>query len=439
MQQAMVQRQKQLMHLQQQQQQQQLQNKMQPPESTSEITSNTKVPDTSVPAVSSGATGPQSSPSGGSSSFWNGAIMWTVAMPGNKRNQAVTFVSAHCAPNTSKDTLMLPWQQRLNISEVQSITLSALQSYAAKNSTPCILFQPLNVPMPNRPSNSGGSTPAPQQTNEAMYVMLAKMIDSKKSCAFIPLQGVNCTSEAGMVLVPTATQAGSSTKRLLGLIFRQSVPWHLFGASTAAGQTQGSVAQAPQQQPQQLLQPPPMPRTSFTPATAGSNPGAQIPLPSNNTPLQQAALFQPQQQMNQMNQMTNSSLAPASFNPQLPAWAQQSATQVPQSASPVKFPSVPLQSNSAAPSNNLEFDLQSLSNQFNFNASVPPPQLLQQTQQSQPQAQQQPVPNFNPAMLNNLWAMQGNSSDQSQQSSTGQQPAPLDLDALQRLLGLNQS
>ena len=225
MQQTMLERQKQLMHQQQQLQQQQLQQQQQQPAVVQNVDSKNAATIPAAPSVLAPASSAQQKRSGNVQPFWNGAIMWSVALPNNTRNQAATFVAAHCAPNTSKDTLMLPWPQKLSISEVQAISISALQAYAAKNSTSCILFQPLNIPI-QRPQANGA---APQQTNETMYMMLARMIDSKKSCAFISLQGENCTPEAGIVVVPTPTQAGASSRRLLGLIFRQAVPWHLFG------------------------------------------------------------------------------------------------------------------------------------------------------------------------------------------------------------------
>lgn len=452
MQQAMVQRQKQLMHIQQQQQMSssslssstaaQVAN---PPNITAAPSTLSNPTPYLLSSLSAPMTGQSISPAG-AQPFWNGAIMWTVALANNKRNQAVTFVSAHCAPNTLRDALMLPWQQRLNISEVQSITLASLQSYAAKNSIPCVLFQPLNVPIPARPQTGGA--PAPQQTNETMYHMLAKMIDSKKSCAFISLQGENCTPEAGMVLVPTSTQAaGPTNKRLLGLVFKQAVPWQQFSsplATTSMGQTQGGSNAVPSFPSQQLgqigqQQAKMEPSNSFlsnSSSLVSSNPLATV---LGSAAIPQQALFQPQQPPSDQINATSSI---STTSQQMPLWAQPLASatfptvQAPPSALPsstTTFPTMPLQAISLPLSDmntNGNFDLQALGNQFNLNA--------QQPSLSQEQSQLTQPPAFN---TSNFWTnpAQNSNNISMPNNNPAQSTAPLDMDAIQRLLGLNTS
>ena len=422
LQQSMMQRQKQAMQQQMLQQQQSTAN---PPINDASTALAIPAASSAMPSLltASPQIQAQQKKPGGVQAFWSGAILWTIALPNNKRNQAMTIVSAHCAPNTAKDTLLLPWPQRLNISEVQAISMSSLQAYAAKNSTSCILFQPLNAAALPRPQ--GGAPP--QQSNETMYVMLAKMIDSKKSCAYISLQKENHPSEAGIVIVPTPTQAGGNSRRLLGLVFRHAVPWHLFGST--AGQPPTLQGQQMPQAPQQLSMPP----AGQFGTSSNTAPQSQVQASLSSLPLQQG-LFQPQQHASQLS----SSLTSAPSHQQLPVWAQPIAptsfapshvNSNDSSSTPFAPPAAPpLPSASPADilgSSGIDFD--TLSRRLNF--------------PGQPQVnQQQPAPpSVTAGMFNsNIWNTPTTASQTNQQQAIDPpSSSSIDLEALQRLLGLN--
>jgi hypothetical protein len=451
MQQTMELRQRQLMHQQQQaQQQQQGQQQVQKSvdaSNTSSLPASIEANSAMAKTTTTTATTAPQKKAGASQSFWNGSIMWTVALPNNSRNQAVCFVSAQCAPNTTQDTLMLPWPQKLTISAIQSISIPALQTYATKNSTSCILFQPS---LPTQQMANGASLPS-QQTNEAMYNMLAKMIDSKKSCAFLSLQGENCTPEAGILVVPTPTQTGN-LRRLLGLVFKQSIPWHLLGGTSKnTAQSQPAAPLQQQQQPQQIqqqqqqqiqtqrlnLQMPQQLQAAASHFATNAGAPAQTQaaaMPSSvPTTTPQQALFQPQQQMSQINPLLASNLA---SNQQLPSWAQPVAAANTSFASPPP-PAPPAISTSSADllaSSGIDFS--ALASQLNI--------------YGQQQQQQQPAPTFNANMFNNdIWNTTSSNANniagaplQQQQQQQGgaprttQPPPSVDLEALQRLLGL---
>lgn len=262
--------------------------------------------------------------------FWVGAITWNMALPNKQRNHAATFVMAQCAPNTDQSTLLLPWPQKFTISEVKTVSLSTMQQYATSHGTPCIIFNP--KPLPN--SVQGGPSPdAPSanKTNETMYMMLARMIDSKKGCAYMKLQDApNAPAEAGIVIVPTAPAPGSTARRLLGLVFKEPVPWHMFlpqtvpGAavavqpgtvaanvqSTQAGNVFARPPSTPQAPPalfqqQQASARPVMPQTPQQSQQIGVSTGGT---PSQATPIPPAM-------------GTLSALSAAQMTQQIPAWA----------------------------------------------------------------------------------------------------------------------
>lgn len=448
MQMAIVQRQKQLMHQQQQQQQQQnqqtqqqqsLDNQSQMPMLTSGTQATTQGSESIASTMPSQATASaqslQQKKSGAGQAFWNGAILWSVTTPNKERNQAAVFVSGHCAPKTSKDTLMLPWQQKLTISEIQTISIPAIQTFAAQNSTSCVLFQPLAAPQANKSGpNEGNAAPSPQQSNEAMYVMLARMIDTRKACAFIPLQGENCTPEAGLVIIPTPTQAGGNQRRLLGLVFKQNVPWHLFGGkqSTSNGaqqslqsQTQTLAGAVRPLLPAQQQQPPQHQQISQPFSLQAALKAGQFASPATNLPTStilgnaQQNLFQPQQQINQANGVLNQQ--------QLPLWVQNAASNQSAPLQTANTGNTPASSATDLMASG-GIDFQALANQFRF--STQPAAFQQHNAINPTNSSSFPANSFQPNQ--GAWDTQ---LMQPHQAASGQS-APVDLEAIQRLLGL---
>lgn len=422
--------------------------------------------------------------------FWAGAITWNMALPNKQRNHAATFVMAQCAPNTDQSTLLLPWPQKFTISEVRTVSLSTMQQYATSHSTPCIIFNP--KPLPN--SVQGGPSPdAPSanKTNETMYMMLARMIDSKKGCAYMKLQDApNAPAEAGIVIVPTAPAPGSTARRLLGLVFKDPVPWHMFLPQTAPGVTAvqpGAIAanaqstqagnafvrppvtpQAPPAlfQQQQALARPVMPQTPQQSQQIGGSTGGT---PSQATPIPPAM-------------GTLSSLSAAQMAQQIPAWAasalgNQQQQQSKLNALPTSLAALQqaMQMNSGGMNagnasfgggnnenkgvnlanifgggdqNRMNIDFSALASQLNIPVNRP----------GMPNQQQPPQQQGNPAIFNqSIWSDNNNSGNANPMANnvtinpnafanlnnTGIQPpaggqgmSSADLEALQRILGL---
>lgn len=362
------------------------------------------------PSVTSAADNALKRPGG--QSFWIGAILWSIALPNKQRSQVATFVTAQCAPNTNKDNLMLPWPQKFVVSEVQSVSLASLQRHAATNGTPCILFQPQPLPQMQDKNERPPGAPNQQQTNESMYTMLARMIDSKKGCAFLKLQGPNAAPEAGIVVVPTTPPGGGTTKRLLGLIFRTSVPWHLFTPQPPAASST-NVAGAS------------LPSSSIAPQFVA---GPQVQM-------QQPILHQVQQPATQ-----SSGIAPDAIfrgqqgvgplNPQPAPWAPQQTpsenTSQQSEQSQQLLQRLLMQQNTSAPLANVmpqNIDIGALAQQFNLTSQA-------NQQQAQPTS-------FMQQTLQQPWSSSYNGMNyNSNPVDTNQQMDSIDVSSLQRMLGL---
>lgn len=398
---------------QQQHQQQQQQPASQEQAMQQRVAARNNAPDTST-ATSSTVAGQSADPAPkqplNSQPFWLGAIMWSVALPNKQRSQVATLVSAQCAPNTAKENLMLPWPQKFMVSEVQTVTLSALQQYAASKRIPCILFQPHVL------AQQPGQTQRPQQqqTNESMYLMLARMIDTKKGCAFMKLQGPNIAPDSGIVVIPTTPPGGGSARRLLGLVFNKAVPWHLFAPQPVPASTSTQAASQPQTQQ----------KPSAGPAATSVSGGAQ-PDGLTQPPQSLPTMIAPTTMQSGADASSGGSMSTAQLNQQLPTWARPQASTVNASAAfggidtGVSGTAMPLQApQNTAPAMPGNIDLAALATQLGLAGRQLP--LQQQPQQQVGQAS---------------WsATAGN--DAAASNTAG---AAIDFEALQRMLGLNSS
>lgn len=477
------------------------QQKQQQQQANESAPANAQVPAGPKTAIASdttnqttGASDSQQARRPGGQVFWAGAITWNMALPNKQRNHAATFVMAQCAPNTDQSTLLLPWPQKFMISEVRTVSLSTMQQYATSHATPCIIFNP--KPLPG--SIQGGNAPdAPSanKTNEAMYMMLARMIDSKKGCAYMKLQDApNAPAEAGIVIVPTAPAPGSTARRLLGLVFKEPVPWHMFLPQTAPGQ--GSAQPA------------------GTTANGQGGPAGNVFVRPPATPQAPPALFQQQQasarpivpQTPQQTQQSGgpsggttsqatpippvmgslNALSAAQMAQQIPVWAGSALSNPQQQSQPNAMTSSlaalqqAMQMNAGGNSNlmsafggnqenknvnlanifgggdgnRMNFDLNALASQLNIpvnrnGISNQQQQQLQQQQQSNPAMFHQPLWSDN-NNSNNTNSMTNNATINpnafANMNNAGSQPlagnqaiTAADLEALQRVLGLSNS
>ncbi|PWN52687.1 hypothetical protein IE53DRAFT_409218 [Violaceomyces palustris] len=169
--------------------------------------------------------------------FWQGSISWSISDPATKQKRDIATVVVATSNASAEQKLLLPWPSRFQISAISQISPKDLQTYAANQSAPYVLFGVANGP------EDGADR------NLAMYRNLAGSLEAKKSCAFIRhgapgcgivLLGIQAASSSEKV----AGSAAASPLKLIGIVFREPIPFAKLGSAQAALAPQATLAAA---------------------------------------------------------------------------------------------------------------------------------------------------------------------------------------------------